>query len=112
MKFRKLVFTVWVFLWILFLARGLYKGEFNKYKALLMNNPEARRAQVIGEDLYDFITTSLDILPEHITYAIEGDLRPLKRYTLIYYLYPRKESRYPEYIIKTSGKKISLENAR
>ena len=99
MKFWKLVFAIWVFLWIFFLIRGLYKGEFEEYKALLGRDAKARRAYIMGEDLYGFMQFSLANVPKGAAFCLEGALTPIDRYRLIYYLYPRIESKDPAYIL-------------
>jgi len=99
MRTWRLVFAIWVFLWILFLVRGLYKGEFKEYKALLERDAEARRAYVVGEELYSFLEFALVNIPKRAAYELEGALKPIDRERLIYYLYPRGVSDNPEYIL-------------
>lgn len=99
MKIWRLIFAIWLFLWVFFLVRGLYKGEFKEYRALLQRAPSARRAYIIGEDLYKFLEFCLKGLPKDSTYRMTGALKPIDRQRLIYYLYPHKESYTPEYIL-------------
>lgn len=99
MKIIKAVLCVWIFFWLLFMIRGLYKGEFNELKMLLSGDAEARRAYVMGEGLYDFIQYSIKDMPEDGTYRIEGDIEPLSKYRLVYYLYPRRERGGGAYIL-------------
>lgn len=81
------------------MARGLYKGEWEEIKALLFRDSDARRAYVIGEGLYKFINFSIKNIPSDVTYQIVGKLKPIDRYRFVYYLYPRKESDNPMYIL-------------
>jgi len=99
MRFGKLVFIIWVFFWVLFIVRGLYKGELEEYKALLQRDAEGRRAYVIGEGLYEFMNFCLRNLPRESSYQLRGELRPIDERRLVYYLYPHKESENPEYLL-------------
>lgn len=99
MKLARLVFTIWIFFWALFLIRGLYKGEFEKYSDLLKRDVEARRAYVVGEELYAFLKFSMTHFPQKITYQLRGKFEPIDKRRFIYYLYPHVESEDPEFIL-------------
>lgn len=100
MKAWRVVFAAWLLFWALFLVRGFYKGELEKFGALLARDAQAKRAYIIGEDLYSLLETSIKDIPETGTYKLKGDFKPIDRYRFVYYLYPRRESEDPDYILR------------
>ncbi len=96
----KIVFIIWVFLWIFFLARGLVKGRFEKYKTLYSLNRDEKLAYILGKELNDFLRLCKEKIPASSTYDIVGDLDEHDRFRFVYYLYPRLKSEQPDYILK------------
>ncbi len=99
MKLAKTTLIIWVFFWILFVVRGLYKGEFREYRALLQRDAETKRAYIVGEDLYEFLNFCLMNLPRESSYQLRGELKSIDERRLVYYLYPHKKSDNPEYLL-------------
>ena len=94
-KILKIVFLVWVIVWIFFIARELFvKDNLSDYRKLLPLSLEGKRSYVTGDSLYEFITFCKKRLPGNITYRLMGlhdDSLAKKR--AVYYLYPRLERR-------------------
>jgi len=97
------VLAIWIFFWILFFARGLYKGNLRKYRALLSRSAEARISYIIGAEFHSFLKEAMDMMLKDATYRIASERKPIDRYRIIYYLYPRKISNEPDYNIYYKG---------
>jgi hypothetical protein len=97
----KILFAIWVTLWIGFFARELFvKKNINDYKALLARTLEGKHAYVTGDKLYEFLIYCESKMPENSTYKIagleEGDLESRRA---VYYLYPHLKSADADFII-------------
>lgn len=98
-KIGKVIFAIWVFLWIFFLARGFAKGGLEKYIMFFCSARDEKYSYILGKDLNGFLNLCRDRIPENGTYKIEGTLDEHNRFRLVYYLYPRKENRDPDYLL-------------
>ncbi len=100
----KILFFVWVALWIGFFARELFvKHNILDYKALLARTLEGKRAYVTGDRLYEFLTYCKTKMPEGSAYKIIGmDEGALESRRAVYYLYPNVRSADPDFIIDIS----------
>lgn len=97
----KILFIIWVTLWLVFGVREVFfKTNFNDYKTLMTRSSDGKRSYVTGDELYSFIEFCRASTPESSSYRIEGikkgelDLR-----RAVYYLYPRVEKSEPDYIL-------------
>lgn len=97
----KIIFLAWVAIWLLFLLRGLVKGEAGDYKNLLGRTLEEKRAYVTGEEFYEFIHFCKKIIPKDSDYTVEADYdASLDYFRFAYYMYPALRDLYdPEYIV-------------
>jgi len=83
------VFIAWTACWLLFLTRGLVKGEFDDYKNLSGMTPEEKRAYVTGEEFYAFIIFCKGIIPEGSDYTVEAVYDDSMDYfRFAYYMHP------------------------
>lgn len=100
-KILKIVFMVWIALWIMFFARELFiKNNIRDYMALSARDLEGKHAYVMGDKLYGFLAHCKDSLPVNATYNIVGiDEGSIERRRAVYYLYPNIENDNPEFII-------------
>ncbi|MFH1753512.1 MAG: hypothetical protein ABH875_04960 [Candidatus Omnitrophota bacterium] len=101
-KMWKLVFAVWVFFWVLFLVRGLVKGEFEMFRKYAFISAEEKREHILGEGLYTFLGVCKSEIPEAATYKLEGEIDDHNKFRMRYYLYPRLESESPDYLLDVS----------
>lgn len=97
----KIVFVIWIALWISFIARELFrKGYFYDYTELLSRDLEGKRSYVTGDRFYAFLEFCNKNLPEGATYELigtkEGSI-DIRRAT--YYLYPNLEAKSPDFIL-------------
>ena len=99
MKIWKAVFTIWIVIWLLFIVRGFAKGEFKRFKALCRADIEQKKEYILGKGFKAFIDDCIKTIPEAGTYKIVGELDGHSRHRLIYYLYPRVESKNPDYVL-------------
>ena len=104
MKLWKIVFTIWVFLWALFLVRGFIKGEFEEFKALCCSDKHEKLSYILGSNLNSFRIACQRAMPMEATYNIVGDLDEHNKFRFIYYLYPRRQSEDPNYILDIDHK--------
>jgi hypothetical protein len=98
--FFKIIFLCWTGIWLLFLIRGLAKGEISDYKHLLAKTLEEKRAYVTGEEFYEFIQFCRNIIPEDSDYTLVADYdKSIHYFTFAYYMYPSlRNLSNPEYI--------------
>lgn len=96
----RIVFIVWVFMWLLFLVRGLIKTEMKDYRNLLGKTLEEKRAYVTGREFYNFIIFCENIIPKDATYSVEAKYdQSLDYFSFAYYLYPAmRDIDNPEYV--------------
>lgn len=97
----KIIFIVWVALWIGFFARELFvKKNIQDYSALLSRTLEGKHAYVTGDKLYSFILYCKKNMPDNATYKIVGiDEGSIESRRAVYYLYPAVQSSSPDFII-------------
>jgi hypothetical protein len=97
----KIVFIAWTAVWLLFLVRGLVKGEARDYKNLLGKNLEEKRAYVTGEEFYEFIRFCREIIPEDADYTVEANYdQSMDYFRFAYYILPSlRDLEDPEYIV-------------
>lgn len=96
----RIVFIAWVVIWLLFLVRGLVKGEARDYKNLFGKSLEEKRAYVAGEEFYEFILFCKKVIPEDSDYTVKADYdATLDYFRFAYYIYPvLRNLDDPEYI--------------
>ena len=103
MKYKvfKLVFTIWVILWISFLIREVFvKGGLRDYNALLNRPLEGKRSYVTGDSLYEFLVFCNDKLPEGAAYRwVKTDKADHARRRATYYLYPHMETEKADFLL-------------
>lgn len=94
------VFIGWVAMWLLFLIRGLVKGEVRDYRNLFGKTLEEKRAYVTGEEFYKFILFCKEVIPEDSDYTVEANYDATMDYfRFAYYIYPSlRDLDEPEYI--------------
>jgi len=99
--FMRAVFAAWVFLWALFLIRGLVKGELAEYKALWGLNLREKRAYVTGTEFYEFLNFCKKNIPAGSDFMVRAEYdTSLGYFWAPYHLYPlTRNIRNPEYII-------------
>jgi hypothetical protein len=97
----KIVFAVWVGLWLFFFARELFiKDNLRDYKALATRDLGGKHAYVTGERLYGFLKLCKDSLPSHATYKLTGiEDGSIEKRRAVYYLYPLVESNDPDFVL-------------
>jgi len=85
----KIVFFVWVVIWLHFFVRELLKGEIRDYKNLFGRSLEEKRAYVTGKEFYGFILFCKKIIPEDFDYTVEANYDATMDYfRFAYYMYP------------------------
>jgi hypothetical protein len=97
----KILFVVWIALWIGFFARELFvKNNIRDYRVLLSRTLEGKHAYVTGDKLYGFLAYCRNNMPEGSKYKMIGiDEGALERRRAVYYLYPDIENKNPDFII-------------
>lgn len=109
-KLLKIIFAIWVILWMLFISREIVlKGGLREYKALWPMSLEEKHSYMAGERLYDFILSCKDTLPAGARYQLEGVAAgSIEKVRAAYYLYPLIESDKPDYVL-VFGEKPHIE---
>ena len=99
--FMTLAFGVWMAIWVVFTAREIFvKDNLRDYKALAHRSFEGRKAYVVGDKLYEFLTFCNSRLPEGAAYMWpETNREDLDRRRATYYLYPHLETDNAEFIL-------------
>jgi len=95
----RILFIVWLSLWLFFLARGIHKGEGEKYMELAARDHEEKISYILGEGLYGFMNFCFEELPSESTYGFEGEIESIDKVRLAYQLYPHLRSNDPEYLL-------------
>lgn len=97
----KIIFSVWIIIWISFTLRPLFKeGYLKQYLSLIGKSLEERRAYIYGEDLYKFLNYCLKNLPIPSTYRLVGVKSDSIDYVrAIYYLYPHLKTEEHQFIL-------------
>lgn len=96
----RIIFLAWVFIWLLFLVRGLVKGEAREYRNLFGKTLEEKRAYITGDGFYNFILFCKEVIPEDSDYRVAADYDDSMDYfRFAYYVYPSlRNLDNPEYI--------------
>lgn len=96
-----IAFGIWVTLWVLFIARELFrKGYFYDYKVLSSRSLEGKRSYVTGDRLYEFLMFSKERLPHGSSFGLVGVKEDsIDRKRAGYYLYPHLEQDKPEFLL-------------
>lgn len=68
----KLLFVVWLVLWVVFIIREDKDGQYAFLKNLYGTKPENRMRYAVGNDMYDFWEFCKEKIPENSTYEILG----------------------------------------
>ncbi|MGB2629607.1 MAG: hypothetical protein WBD17_00005, partial [Candidatus Omnitrophota bacterium] len=68
----KLVFVVWIALWVLFLVREDKDGQYGALKYLYTHSGEDRTRFIIGEPLYGFLLYCRENIPMGSSYQLLG----------------------------------------
>jgi hypothetical protein len=106
-NFLKLVFAVWLTLWVFFLVREDKDGQYKTLKFLYTHNTEEKTGYIMGEELYGFLLFCRDNVPAGSTYELTG----FKKFSIDevrarYFLWPlRNTSENPDFKIVYSRKK-------
>ena len=100
-KILKIVFLVWVALWLSFVARELFrKGYIHDYRELLIRDLDGKRSYVAGDRFYEFILFSKSELPQDATFDMIGVKEgSIDKRRAVYYIYPAMKSDDPDYIL-------------
>lgn len=96
----RIIFFIWVTIWLLFFVRGLVKGEMRDYINLFGKTLEEKQAYVTGKEFYEFIIFCKKVIPENSDYTVEANYdQTLDYFRFAYYMYPSLRNLYnPEYI--------------
>ncbi len=90
-NFFKIVFSVWIVLWLFFLVREDKDGQYRTLGELYRLKGEGRTRHVVGGDLYDFLRFCRAEIPEGSTYEIVGfDEYSIDKVRARYVLWPLK----------------------
>ena len=97
----KIIFLAWTAIWLLFLVRGLAKGEARDYRNLFGKGLEEKHAYVTGEEFYKFIVFCKNVIPKGSDYTVEASYdETMDYYRFAYYVYPLlRDLDDPEYIV-------------
>jgi hypothetical protein len=108
------ILALWVFFWIFFLARGMVKGEYDRFRSYALAGYGQKVSLILGTGLHSFLEECLDTIPESGTYKIVGGLDEHDRHRMAYYLYPRTRSERPDYIlyIDREGTRYEMKRVR
>lgn len=89
----RIVFITWTAMWLLFLVRGLIRGEARDYRNLFGRTLEEKRAYVTGKEFYEFIQFCRKVIPENSDYTVEAKYDATMDYfRFAYYLYPAQRN--------------------
>lgn len=99
-KIFYILLTVWIILWINFIARDLFKrGDLRDYRALIEKDAEGKRAYTYGEQFYKFLKFVKQEIPEGESYKLVGVKNlSLAHRRAVYFLYPALEKENPGYV--------------
>lgn len=99
--FLRLVITIWIGLWCLFLIRPYFKKDLiGEYRVLLSRSLEGKRSFVMGDELYAFMVSCRNSIPEErFTYSFAGlEDDQLAQCRMAHWLYPAVLTKDAEYI--------------
>jgi hypothetical protein len=97
----KIIFIVWIVLWVLFLAREDKDGQYRMLYHLYTHDGTDNVRYVVGSDLYDFLVFCKDSIPTGFTYRLSG----FKEFSIDevrarYFLWPLKSvEKDPNFVI-------------
>lgn len=109
-NFIKIIFSIWLVLWILFLVREDKDDQYRDIKFFYTNDYEAKEDFLLGKDLHAFLVFSKKQIPPGATYELTG----FKRFSIFqvrsrYFLWPLKSSSDdPDYRIAYGGSDIEV----
>lgn len=98
----KIIFFIWVSIWILFLVRGFIKIDYKFFSETLGKTLEEKREFLLKKELYNFMIFCEKTLPIDARYEFVYDtevLDPVYGQRLAYYLYPRKMAKGAPYLL-------------
>jgi len=101
-KIFTIALLVWSLIWVWFIMRDLViKKGMKDYSVLISRTLDGKRSYVTGDRLYEFIKFSINQIPAHDTFRVEGfDDGSIEHRRIVYYMYPRMESlENPGYIL-------------
>jgi hypothetical protein len=109
-KALKIIFAVWIILWIFFLAREDKDGQYSTLRYLYTHDSEEKTRYVMGGELYDFLISCRENMPAGSTYELSGFQEfSIDEVRARYFLWPLKSvSEKGEFEINYNEKKISL----
>ena len=110
----RLLFVVWVVMWVIFTIRPILKNSLiSEYSQLFGRSLEDRRAIVYGKELCAFLRSAKDVMPQGATYAIEGfEDGSVDIVRAEYYLYPCVQSKDPQYVLTLNNGKYSIKKVK
>lgn len=89
--FLKLVFTVWLVLWLFFLFREDKEGQYRSLEYLYTHSHNERVRYLMGNELYDFLNFCKKNMPEASSYELAGiENLSIDRVRARYFLWPLK----------------------
>lgn len=107
----RILFYIWIILWLNFIARDLIKKRyFNDYRILLSCDEASKRSYIYGDDLFEFIDFCKDALPKSSNYnfislekpyleSIDLEEPSLEYRRAIYYLYPHIKKKKADFLL-------------
>ena len=102
----KIIFAVWIVLWIFFLVREDKSDQYRELRYLYAHNSAENARYIAGEDLYDFLVFCKDNIPTGFTYRLSGFQKfSIDEMRARYFLWPLKSiADNPDFIIVYGGK--------
>ena len=88
-RFLKIIFAVWLALWVFFLVREDKDNQYKTLEYLYTHSEEDNVRYITGEKLYDFIFFCKENIPPESTYELSGfDKLSIDGVRARYYLWP------------------------
>ena len=102
----KIIFAVWIVLWVFFLVREDKDGQYRDLRYMYTHGYEDKSSYVMGDELYDFLVFCRKNMPEGATYELSGfENLSIGEVRARYFLWPfRRVEKDPDFII-VCGKK-------
>lgn len=97
----KIILTVWIALWVLFLLREEKDDQYKQLFRMYAADGEDKTKEVLGDELYEYFSFAREDLPMDASYRFEG----FERFSIAevrgrYFLWPSWVSNEdPEYIL-------------
>ena len=97
----RIILTVWIILWALFLVRPFFKKDLMRdYSNLSKLSTEGKRTLVTGLRLYEFIRVCNQSIPGPSSYEVIGIKKDsLEHRRVKYYMYPNIEKKDPKFLL-------------